>query len=136
MQFSGGQESLLALSAAGCGRQGTSGMHPQGFHYLIFILMVKRILLLALISSRTAVGFVGIRSGSYVVGRSGERGHPAPAGQQHFVSLSLRGSIGLGHRRWVCYPGSEGEQVILILWASTVQSWVIISQVGIKTRKS
>ena len=51
--------------------------------------MVKRILLLALISSRTAVGFVGIWSGSYFVGRSGERGHPAAAGQQHFVCVSL-----------------------------------------------
>ena len=29
-------------------------MHPRGFHYFIFILMVKRILLLALKSSRTA----------------------------------------------------------------------------------
>ena len=38
----------------GCGRQGTSGMHPRGSHYLIIILMLKRILLLALIPSRTA----------------------------------------------------------------------------------
>ena len=78
-------------------------MHSRGFHYLIFILMV---ILLALISSRTAAVsrfFVGIRSGSHVLGRLGEKGHPAGD-----LCLSLRGSIGLGHRRWICYPGSEG----------------------------
>ena len=40
-----------------CGHQGTSGINPRVSHYLIFILMVKRIQLLALISSRTAVLF-------------------------------------------------------------------------------
>ena len=59
-------------------------MHPRGFHYLIFIVMVKRILLLALVSSRTAA--VGIRFGSYVVGRSAEKGPPRGCGA---VPLSL-----------------------------------------------
>ena len=83
-------------------------MHLRGFHYLTFILVVKRILLLALISARTAA--VGIRSGSHVVGRPGEKGHLAAAGRcvRESLFLSLRGSIGLGHRRCVCYPGSEG----------------------------
>ena len=94
-----------SLWGGGCGRQGTSGMHPRGFHYLIFILMVKRILLLALISSRTAVGFVGIRSGSYVVGRSGERGHPAAAGQRaSFVCVSLS--------PWIHRNGSQAVDLL------------------------
>ena len=91
-------------SIVACGRQGTSGMHPRGFHYLIFILMIKRILLLALMSSRAAVGFAGIRSGSYVVGRSGERGHPAAAGQQHFVSLFLS--------PWIHRSGSQAVDML------------------------
>ena len=104
-----------------CGRQGTSGMHPRGFHYLIFILMVKRILLLALISSRTAVGFVGVRSGSDVVGPGkGATRRLRVSALPSCVCLSLRGSIGLGHRRWICYPGSEGEQIILIPCVSPV----------------
>ena len=53
--------------------------------------MVKRILLLALISSRTAaVGrFIGIRSGSYVVGRSGKRGCGSAAAGDLSLSLYL-----------------------------------------------
>ena len=87
------------------GREGAvvATAHPECIPgvSLISILTVKRILLLALISSRTAA--VGIRSGFYVVGRSGQKGHPAIAGR------SIRGSIGLGHRRCVCHPGS-GER--------------------------
>ena len=45
---------LDSTSSGGCGRQATAGIHPRDFHYLIFILMVKRILLLALITSRAA----------------------------------------------------------------------------------
>ena len=108
-------------------------MHPRCFHYLIFILMVERILMLALISSRTAVGrIVGIRSGSHVVGRSGTTGHPA-------------GDLCLSLSPWIHRSGSQavdllpwigGEQVILILWESTLQSrLVIISQVGIENPK-
>ena len=43
--------------------------------------------------------------------------------------------IGLDHRRWICYPRSEGKQAIIFLWVSTLQSWVIISQVGIENPK-
>ena len=95
-----------------CSRQGASGMHRRGFHYFIFILMVKRILLRTLISSRTAVVLVGIRSGSHVVGRSRENGHPAGVcvrlSLSLYLSISLRGSTSLGHRRWVCFLGPEG----------------------------
>ena len=47
-------------------------------------------------------------SGSYVVGRSGEKGPPRGCRATVSLSPSLRGSIGLGHQRWVCHPGSEG----------------------------
>ena len=81
-------------------------IHPRGFNYWIFILMVKRIPLLALISSRTAVGSLsefGLGPTSWVgLGRKGR--HAAAVS----LCLSLRGSIGLGRRRWGCYPGSEG----------------------------
>ena len=107
-------------------------MHPRGFHYLILILMVKRVLLLALISSRTAaVGqIVGIRSGSYVVGRSGEEGPP------HGSSLSLSVDLSV----WVTGGGSvtldrRGGQVIHIYLVLTLLSWVIISHVGIENPK-
>ena len=115
----------------GCGRQGTSGMHPRGFHYFIFILMVKRILLLALISLRTAAAsrfFVGIRSGSHVVGRSGEKSHLVG------VSLSVNPSVSVTGGGSVTLD-RRGKQVKLIIWVSTLLSWVIISQVGIENPK-
>ena len=106
---------ICAVAHACCGRQGASGMHPRGFHDLNFILMVKRILLLALISSRTAA--VGIRSGSHVVGRSGEKGHPAAAGRSvSSVCVSLSPWIhrsrsqAAGLLPWI----GGGGQVILI----------------------
>ena len=83
-------------------------IHPRGFNYWIFILMVKHILLLALISSRTAVGSLsefGLGPTPWV--GLGVKGHPAAAVSLS-LCLSLRGSIGLGRRRWGCYPGSEG----------------------------
>ena len=46
---------VRTFSTEVCGRQGTSGIHPRVFHHLICTLMVKRILLLALRSLRTAV---------------------------------------------------------------------------------
>ena len=82
-------------------------MHPRGFRYLIFISLTKQILVLALISSRTAMGFVGIRSGSYVLGRSRERGHHAAAGQQHFAGdLCLSLSLLVDPSSWVTGGGS------------------------------
>ena len=89
-------------------------MHPRVFHYLIFILIVKRILLpLALISSRTAAAvFVGIRYGSHVVGRSGEKGPPCGCSN---VALSpwihRSGSQAVGLLPWI---GGGGGQVIFI----------------------
>ena len=58
------------------------------------------ILLLALISSRKAA--VDIRSGSHVVGRSGDKGHPAAAGR--CVCLSIYMSV--GPSVWVTGGGS------------------------------
>ena len=75
-------------------------MHPRGFHYMMFALMVKRVLLLALIPSRTAAVFVGIRSGSYVVGQSGEKGPQRGCGAAVCACLSLDPSV------WVTGGGS------------------------------
>ena len=88
-----------APGAGVCGRQGTSGMHHRGFHYLIFILMVTRILLIALISSRTAAA-VGVRSGSYVVGQSGGKGPPRGCG----AALSLS--------PWIHRSGSQAVNLL------------------------
>ena len=93
-------------SATTCGRQGTSGMHSRGFHDLVFILMVTRILLLALISSHTAA--VHCRCSVWVLHCRSVRGKRATPRLRGSACVSLRRSIGLGHRRWVCYPGSEG----------------------------
>ena len=74
--------------------------------------MVKRIRLLALMSSRAAAvrcQIVGIRSGSRVVGRSGETGHPAGP---RVTCLSLYLSLSLPP--WTHRFGSQG--VHLLLW--------------------
>ena len=91
--------------------QGTSCMHQRGFHYLIFILTVERILLLALISSRTAASS---RNSVWVSRRRSVRRKDAPRGCGWVcpcvcLSLPLRGSICLRHRRWICYLVSKGS---------------------------
>ena len=111
-------------------------MHPRGFHYLIFILMVKRILLLALISSGSNSRFLSVLCRYSVwVSRRGSvrRKGPPRAGLRVCVSLSP----------WAHRSGSQAVDllpwiergIMLILWVSTLQSWVIISQVGIKNPK-
>ena len=85
---------------------GTSGMLPRSFHSLIFILMVERTLLLALISPRAAATSRFVVILVWVLHRGSVRRKRATRGSS--LSLSLRASIGLGHRRWACYPGLEG----------------------------
>ena len=75
-------------------------IHPRGFNHWIFISMVKRILLFALISSRTAVGSLsefGLGPTSWV--GLGVKGHPTAA-----VSLSVSFSVDLSV--WVAGGGA------------------------------
>ena len=92
----------------GWSHQRTSGMHPRDVQYLIFVLRVKRALMLALKSSRTAVGF---RSGSYVLHRSGERNTPR--------LRAVGESFGLGHRQWVCHSGPRDRKSVIFSGVSS-----------------
>ena len=106
------------------GRQGTSGMHPRVFHYLICISMVKRIQLLAPRSSRTAV----IQS---LLRRRSVRGKEPP----RRCASSVRLSAGHFYRSvWVTGGGpgalDQGTGNLRFSLVSTLLFWVIISQVG------
>ena len=98
-----------------CGRQGTSGMHSRGFHYLIFILMVKRIPLLALISSRTAVGSLSV-FGLSLTSWVGPGKRATPRVTSRSLSLSLwthrSGSQAVGLFPWI---GGGGHFILVSL---------------------
>ena len=77
--------------------RGHPGCLSPGFPLLYFhFVMVKQILLLALKSSRTAVGGSAVTGGGSVVKDRFEAAGSFGSGG---------GSLDLGHRQWVCHPG-------------------------------